>query len=554
MNEVNLMERNDNMPKSRTGTALILASALGFALFVWLNWFPPGSGPMEAPMETGETATRAQAEEAALLFAENQFGPGDWRVFAVFDANAAATGYVSKEQPDTKPADIWPEAPLEFFDVEAEESESGTRLNIYVSGDQPRVIGWQWIGNNEPSDAVRLTPEAALLALGYNPSQFTASPDGDGMVFTHRDSAGELDFQLEVTVDGDRVKSVKPKVIAPAALTRLLQDFGRKEGLITLSVLLVKLMLSIGAIIIVSVYRKAMAFHRGIWLTLASFIPLAIYTVGLYPALRMPFSPGSGTALVLFQQAFNLADAVILYLSLVAGESLWRMMGFRLWPDMREPGLGKAVKRSVWLGYMFCFVLLGTQAVILFIGYEQFGVWTTADPMTDLRNQLYAGAYPLLAWTAAISEEGVYRLFAIAVLTLLFRPLWRGVHRLTGKPVFLNPLFAIVPAAAVASFLWGAAHVGYTVYPVYTRLIEVTLIGFVLAWIMLRYGLMAAIFAHAAVDLVWMGYSLVIVDSNYWALALAYMAMPIAAGYFAAWLATRYRRSPDSTTGSPLSP
>src|SRR5690606_36202755 len=101
--------------------------------------------------------------------------------------------------------------------------------------------------------------------------------------------------------------------------------------------------------------------------------------------------------------------------------------------------------------------------------------------------------------------------FAIAVLAFLLRPLWRGIHRLSGRPVFLNPLFAIVPAVIISSVLWGAAHVGYTVYPVYTRLIEVTMLGFVFSWMMLRYGLMTAIFAHASVDLIWMGYSLIVV-------------------------------------------
>lgn len=545
------------MPKTRTGTALILASALGFVLFVWLNWFPPGGEPMEDPAELGEAVTRTQAGQAALAHVTEQFGPGDWRVFAMFDANAAATGYISKERPEVKPADVWPDAPLEYFRVEAEESRSGARLHVYVSGERPRVIGWEWAGEERLSGAKSAaSAEAALLALGYDPNRFTATSEDGRTVFTHEQPVGEMSFRLEVTMDGERVESVVPKVVAPDDLVRMLQQFEWKTLIAALSNLLASLALGVGAIVFAAVYRKEMPFHRGILLALASFVPLAFYTAGLYPALRLdfPFLPAGGMGGVLLQQGFNMVSAVILYLSLVAGEGLWRKMGFRLWPEMGEPAFGKAIKRSVWHGYLFCFVLLGIQAVILFIGFEQFGVWATADPMNDGRNQLFVAGYPLLAWMAAISEEGVYRLFAIAALTFLLRPLWRRVHRWTGRPVFLNPLFAIVPAALVASFLWGAAHIGYTIYPVYTRLIEVTLLGFVFSWILLRHGLMTAIVAHAAVDLVWMGYSLVLVDNRYWPLALAYMATPIAAGYLLAWLASRFKRTAHSGAGNPLAP
>src|SRR5690606_23400263 len=151
----------------------------------------------------------------------------------------------------------------------------------------------------------------------------------------------------------------------------------------------------------------------------------------------------------------------------------------------------------------------------LFVGFKAFGVWSTADPTTDIRNQLFQAGFPFLAWSAAISEEAVYRLFSIAAITMILYPLCRWMYRLTGKPVFLNPVFAIVPAALVSSILWGAAHVGYTVYPPYTRLIEVTLIGFLFSWLFIRHGLMAAIFAHAAVDLIWMGIELAVSDSRY---------------------------------------
>lgn len=541
----------------RNYTALIIAALVGLALFVWLNWFPPGGGDMDSPLGETERTTRAAAEQTALAFVERHFGSGDWRVFAFYDANAAATGYLNKEKPEADPLEVWPVAPVEYFRVEAEEPLGDTRLTVFVSAEEPRVIGWETEKATWSSEWIQYdSPEAALRALGFDPGHFAAEENGGTEVtYTHRVPVGELRFRLDFSLSEGRVLSVVPVVEAPQSLVKLLGDYEAKGLVITLSTLLGSFLLGIAAIVLASLHRKDIAFGRGIWLTLAYFVPLAVYSAGLYPAFRagMPFMPAGAAFAVMFQQGFNMVNAVIVWLSLVAGEGLWRKMGFRLWPDLRESSFAPDVKRSVWLGYLFCFIILGVQAVVLYTGYVRFGVWTTADPLTDGRNQLFLTLYPLLAWTAAISEEAIYRLFAIACFTMMFRPLWRWMHRLTGKPVFLNPLLAIVPAAVLASILWGAAHAGYAVYPVYTRLIEVSLLGLVFSWLFLRYGLMAAIFAHAAVDLLWMGLDMMFNDSRYALLGLFYMITPVLAGYAAAQLAS-FLQSRRADAGSPLEP
>lgn len=531
------------MPGTKRNIALAAAALAGLALFVWLHFFPPGHGFVDGERPEAERTTRRTAEQAALSFAERMLGPGDWRTFAMYDANAAATGYLSKEQPETDPADVWPPAPFEFFRVAVEEAGTGTSLTVYVAAQDSRVIGWE-LAHRDAAALPYGTAEAAIRGLGHAPAQFALKEfDGETKVYVHRERVGDLRYRLAVTETDGGVVSVVPEVEAPAALERLLGEYELKGLLITLSTLLGSLALAIAAIAFAAVWRKEMAFRRGIWLTLFYFLPLAVYTAGLYPALRLetPFLPAGALFGVLLQQGVNMLNAAVVWLSLVAGEGLWRKMGFRLWPDMGDPAFGPAAKRGVWLGYLYAFVILGVQAVVLYAGVAKFGVWYTADPLSDGRNQLFLASYPLLAWTAAISEEAIYRLFAIACITLLIQPVWRWVHRWTGRPVFLNPLFSIAPAVFLSSLLWGAAHVGYSVYPVYTRLIEVTMLGFLFAWILLRHGLIAAIFAHAAVDLIWMGIDLAFNNGQCAALGLLYLATPIAAGYAAALLATRSR-------------
>jgi hypothetical protein len=542
------------MSTARNKLALWTAFLAGLALFIVLNFTPSGDGgEYEAP-DVART-TRGEAERAAVTFAERLIGGGDWQAFAMFDANSPATGYLSKEMPETDPADVWPMAPFEFFRVEVTNGAGDFRLIVYVAAEEARVIGWDtWISEAAEAQAYG-SAESAIAALGYNADEFEAEmPDDETVWFTHRESVGELLYRLEVIMAGDRVMSVVPYVEAPWSIVSLLEEYKLTGALVSMSSLVVIFLLGIAAVVLAAVFRKDMAFGRGVWLTLAYFIPIAVYTAGLYPALRieMPFEWGGALFAVLFQLFVYMLEAAVIWITLVAGEGLWHRMGFRLWPPMRDDSFAPASKRSVWIGYAYAGIILGVQAVVLSIGYWKFGVWQSADPLIDIRNQLFPGLYPLLAWAAAISEEAIYRLFAIAAFTMPLRQFWRLVHRLTGKPLFLNPLFSIVPAALLASFLWGAAHVGYSVYPVYTRLIEVTILGLVFSWLFLRHGLMAAIFAHAAVDLLWMSIDLWMNGIHGWLTGLLYIATPIAAAYIAALLSGRMRSR--GKTGVPLKP
>jgi hypothetical protein len=60
---------------------------------------------------------------------------------------------------------------------------------------------------------------------------------------------------------------------------------------------------------------------------------------------------------------------------------------------------------------------------------------------------------------------------------------------------------AIVPPG----LLWALGHVGYAIYPVYTRVIELVLMSFLFGWFMLRFGIITVIFAHVTLDAILMG-------------------------------------------------
>lgn len=137
---------------------------------------------------------------------------------------------------------------------------------------------------------------------------------------------------------------------------------------------------------------------------------------------------------------------------------------------------------------------------------------------------LWPAIFPTMAWMAAISEEIIFRLFAIAILRKLLR----------------NWFLAIL----LPSVAWALGHTAYTIYPSYTRLFEVTLLGFIFSLTFLRYGLITAIFTHATMDSLLMGLSLLASAQTaaYSIIGILYILLPAIIGYAIMLLR---RRPPD---------
>lgn len=137
----------------------------------------------------------------------------------------------------------------------------------------------------------------------------------------------------------------------------------------------------------------------------------------------------------------------------------------------------------VCFGYVVFFIILGMQSVITSLGESYLGVWTE-QPMAKVTNAYW----PVLAavtvgFNAAVFEEIMYRLFAIS----LFRKIFRSV----------------VAAVLLSSLIWGFGHAGYPVYPMWFRGVEVSLIGLVMAFIYVRFGLIPVLVAHFLFDVFW---------------------------------------------------
>ncbi len=138
----------------------------------------------------------------------------------------------------------------------------------------------------------------------------------------------------------------------------------------------------------------------------------------------------------------------------------------------------------------FLGAILGLTLAGVFVAYQtgfymvayRFGAWSPADvPYDDLLNTRLPWLFVLFGgFLPAVSEEFMFRMFAIPFLTKLLR---------------------YAPAAVVlAAFIWGFGHAGYPQQPFWIRGVEVGIGGVALGLIMLRWGILPTLVWHYSVD------------------------------------------------------
>jgi len=130
----------------------------------------------------------------------------------------------------------------------------------------------------------------------------------------------------------------------------------------------------------------------------------------------------------------------------------------------------------------------------------------------------------LIATQAAVSEEVLFRLF--------------------GVPFFKRLLRVTFVALLIPAVIWALGHSGYAVYPVYVRAIELTIAGVVFGWVFIRYGLVAMLVAHYAIDAILLAMPLLRASGGsylgYGVAALVCAALPLVIP-----LAVLLRRAPE---------
>lgn len=155
----------------------------------------------------------------------------------------------------------------------------------------------------------------------------------------------------------------------------------------------------------------------------------------------------------------------------------------------------RQMSAAILLGYMVFFIMLGLQASVFHYAERFIGVWREWFTMTQFSSAYLPvlGAF-VIGMRASLLEEVTFRFFGINLL-----------KKYTG-----NILVSII----LISLIWGLGHTAYAIFPVWFRIIEITLIGLLLGFIFVRYGIIPVIVAHYLFDVFWSSSAFILGRSN----------------------------------------
>jgi len=151
---------------------------------------------------------------------------------------------------------------------------------------------------------------------------------------------------------------------------------------------------------------------------------------------------------------------------------------------IRSSFFSRNVTSLILFGYVIFIIMLGVQATTFHLGHKYLGVWREWEKLTHFTSAYipFITAFAI-GINASLTEEIIFRLFGISLL----------------KKYFRNIIIPII----LTSFIWGMGHSEYAVFPVWFRVIEISILGCILGAIFLRFGIIPLITAHYLFDVFW---------------------------------------------------
>ncbi|MUT64337.1 CPBP family intramembrane glutamic endopeptidase [Paenibacillus sp. NEAU-GSW1] len=532
-----------------TWKRFVWAAVIGVIIFIVTQLSPFQSSSMEDPTQTG-IISKEMAEQTAIQFAKEQFKQTSDTANTIYQTDSLAAGYFSKQKLSSEyDKKYGRDFPYDTYQVTLKLA-NGDDAFVYVHMNSNKVVGWHRPGGAQYAEEQAYINAAKQFAVtkNFRESELADAKLGNnGEVLFHPTGYKLGEASLELTVALSEDASGKPFVIRykaafipPEGYADLIDNQKSKANILSIvSLLYMSLMSLVLAIIYAVLYRKHTTFKRGLFIS-ALFTVFYLYlNVSMVDGMMAEYgevASGSQEKIVMqFITVLLLLPVVIaVYFSLVAGDGMWRSWKRPIWPGFRERGYGEHVWRSVGLSYLLALILMGIQSVIFLILEKSIGSWVTTDAATSTYNMGALWLMPTLAWCAAISEEAIYRLFGIAI--------------------FKRWLKNTFVAALIPTIMWALGHVGYPIFPYYTRLIELLVIGLLFCFIFLRFGFITAVFTHAIFDTFLMDLSLIATGDPFnIGAAIVYAVLPVIIAWVIKYWYNR-RQAPASPVWNQSSP
>ncbi|MBZ5595385.1 MAG: CPBP family intramembrane metalloprotease [Acidobacteriia bacterium] len=369
-------------------------------------------------------------------------------------------------------------------------------------------------------------------ALEFVEASAVSRPARQDHVFTWKERNFEIreaTYRMEVTVLGNEIGGYREYLKVPEAWLRG-YDRLRSRNLAAQTidtVLLVVLVVALLAIIVMRVRLHDVRWGRATVVGAAGAVLSFLASLNSQPLAEFAYpttdSYGSFIARHIMQDLLiALSSGSLLFVLTAGAEPLYRQFfasKISLGNLFRPRGLRtKSFFKGAVLGLTLTGVFVAYQIVFYLLG-RRMGAWSPADvPYDDLLNTRFPWLFVLFGgFLPAISEEFLFRMFAIPFLRKVVRATWA--------------------ALILAGFIWGFGHAGYPQQPFYIRGVEVGIGGVALGMIMLRWGILPTLVWHYSVDALYTALLLMRSHNLYFvfsgALSAGIMVLPV----LIAWVA-----------------
>lgn len=300
-------------------------------------------------------------------------------------------------------------------------------------------------------------------------------------------------FQLKVKIIGDRIGEFNQYLHIPEKYIRKYEKYTSCGSFVSMCFFIFTLLLYILSLVIVirQVKNNELKWHFiypiviiiGFLFVLEQINSLDIFKSMYSTEVDMTVYLGTQFVSIITMALFG---GIIIFLTGCGGDALVR----DIFKEVTPPSsmfrlnwlLSKEYIHASIRGYSLAFIWLGYIVIFYISGKKFFGLWIpSAEPYSNILSTTFPLLYPLtIGFSSAFLEEFVYRLFAISLLR---------------KYIHSTFLAIIIPAV-----IWAFQHSSYVVFPIYIRGIELTVIGIILGYTFIKYGLMTTIIAHYVVN------------------------------------------------------
>ena len=513
---------------------LLIFGVLGLLFFMWLNWDDP------TLREPGTVSRDAAVEQASALWKARGVDVSGLQVNATLTSDTMTDGYLGRNGLHQQFQDTAPkEAPVVTWHVIFYQKTGSESYSAHVDPLNGKVVSY---GQYGVADRTALdykgagdTALAALGEMGLDTSRLTPTvpdhldqldpkSDTNVAVFAWKVDGWKLqDLTLnwQVTVQGDHVTGVSYAYDVPRDFIEWKKSQTGIGTLLTFLSFALTFVLFVLAFVFLFRVKGKKPLRTALLLSLTVFVLMLVSNLNTLPAMASDTLESGTGALERYVDSaiavgivgvLALLVAAATYPMIVTGGLLVQEVNPRLWTPWRNPGWADVMRKAVYRGYALAFVWLALQAVFYWAGETLFGVWGETDYTMSPINNWVPALFPAMGWMAGIQEELAYRMFGVTFF------------KRYGKNTFV--------ATLIPAMVWALGHSLYSVYPIYTRFVELTIFGVIIGYCYLWFGIEAVIFAHVVFDVVQMALPMLFSGAgDQVAAGVLFLISPVLVGY-----------------------